>query len=263
MDERGERLREAFQFEAADLPANRAGRLSARQAALLRAGRTGMRISLAVFAVVMCGTVGVLAVSMWPEHAGGGPGGREGWIGLGAVIAVGLVAIGIGIGTSRGHLAAARSRRIGVARGPAAVVSAGPDGYRVRIGPTELRVAGEAQLAAFAPAAEYRVYYLPGPVAFVLSAEVVGAEAGGVAAAAPAGAAPGRSDPRVATIRRGSVVVVLLGGLALGIPLVVLATAGLPEGARWLVALGLLAVAIGFAGFALRWLPPRSQSPSE
>jgi hypothetical protein len=171
MSERGERLREAFQFEAGDLAANRAGRLSERQAVLLRAGRTGMRISLAVFAVVMGGTVGILAFSMWPEHAGGGPGAREGWIGLGAVIAVALVVIGVGIGLSRGHMAAARSRRIGVTRCPAAVVSAGPDGYRVRIGPTELRVAGEAQLAAFEPAAAYRVYYLPGPVAFVLSAE--------------------------------------------------------------------------------------------
>jgi hypothetical protein len=258
MDERGERLREAFQFEPADLPANRGGRLSERQAALLRAGRTGMRISLAVFAVVMCGTVGILAFSMWPERAGGGPGAREGWIGLGAVIAAAVVAIGMGIGLSRGHMAAARSRRIGVARGPAAVVSAGPDGYRVRIGPTELRVASEAQLAAFEPATVYRVYYLAGPVPFVLSAEVAGAEAGGVADAAPARAAPGRPDARVATIRRGYVVVILLGALALGIPLVVLATAGLPEGGRWLVALGLLAVAAGFAGFALWWLPPRS-----
>ena len=53
-------LREAFQSEGADLVANRAGRLSARQAMLLRAGRAGMLLSFAVFAAVMLGSVGLV-----------------------------------------------------------------------------------------------------------------------------------------------------------------------------------------------------------
>jgi hypothetical protein len=56
-------LRDAFRFEAADLAANRAGRLSPRQTALLHAGRRGMQRSLAVFVAVMLGSVGLVASS--------------------------------------------------------------------------------------------------------------------------------------------------------------------------------------------------------
>ena len=52
-------LRHAFRFDAADFAANRAGRVSRRQDALLRAGRRGMQLSLAVFAAVMVGSTGL------------------------------------------------------------------------------------------------------------------------------------------------------------------------------------------------------------
>jgi len=41
-------LPDAFQYEAADLAANRVGRLSPRQTARLHAGRIGMQLSLVV-----------------------------------------------------------------------------------------------------------------------------------------------------------------------------------------------------------------------
>jgi hypothetical protein len=254
-DPSSERLQEAFGFEAADLPANRAGRLSPRQEALLRAGRSGMRLALAVFVAVMCGTVGLVAFTMWPARSGGEPASREAWIGLGAVVAAVAGAIGLGAWQSRGFMAAARSRRILVAAGPAAVVSA-RGRYRVRIGPTELRVASATQLDALEPGAAYRVHYLAGPVALVLSAEPAGAAAMPAAAAAVGAVPSSLAAAQLETARRGSVIVVLVGVLALGLPVAIFATAGLGEGPRWLVALGLLAVAIGFGGFALWWLLP-------
>ena len=54
-------LRQALRFETADLAANREGRLSPRQTALLGAGRAGMWLSLGVFAAVMLGSVGLVA----------------------------------------------------------------------------------------------------------------------------------------------------------------------------------------------------------
>jgi hypothetical protein len=51
ISDRDRALRRAFRFDAADLAANRAGRVSPRQDALLRAGRLGMQLSLAMFAI--------------------------------------------------------------------------------------------------------------------------------------------------------------------------------------------------------------------
>jgi hypothetical protein len=84
-------LRETFQFEAGDLVANRAGRLSPRQATLLRASRAGMWLSLGVFTAVMLGAVGLIAVfNRSPDGRGGWPGGLGvAMLAAGAVIAVG------------------------------------------------------------------------------------------------------------------------------------------------------------------------------
>jgi hypothetical protein len=150
-------------------------------------------------------------------------------------------------------MAAARSRQIRVAAGPAEVV---PDG--LRIGSTRLRLAGEEQLGAFTPGAEYRVYYLAGPAPIVLSAEAAGAGA----ASDTEEAAPSGADRHLAVIRRGYVVVVLIGVLALVVPIAGIAAGRLSPGLQALVWIALLAVAIGFACFAVRWLgsgghPPR------
>jgi hypothetical protein len=251
-------LRQAFRFEAADLAANRAGVLSPRQAALLRAGRTGMLLSLAVFAVVMVGTVGLVVFFNWRLDA---PGGWTSGVGV-AAVAAGIV-IAIGYLLSRGHLAAARSRQISVARGSAEVLSDAADDCRIRIGPTPLCLAGLALLEAFRPGPEYRVYYLAGPVALVLSAETLSArdaDAGerAVAAAADADelATAGR---QVAVVRRGYVVVILLGVLALGIPVAGALAGSLPPGLRVVAWIVLLSVGIGFAWLALAWLWPRER----
>lgn len=248
-------LRDAFQFEGADLVANRAGRLSTRQAALLRAGRTGMRLSLAVFAVVMLGSVGLVALFNWRLDTPGG------WSsGLGVAAALAAVLIALGYVQSRGHLAATRARQVRVAHGPAEVLSDADGDYRIRIGATPLRLPSAAHLEAFQPGTEYRVYHLAGPVPIVLAAET--SWGGG---AAPSDVALADEDPGTATadqrtvFRRGYLVVTLLGVLALAIPVAGALVGDLPPGFRPVAWIGLLGIAIGFAWLALAWLRPRNR----
>ena len=257
MTARGEdrALRQTFRFEAADLRANRAGILSPGQAALLRAGRAGMLLSLAVFSVVMLGSVGLVVFFNWRLAAPGG------WTtGLGVPVAVAVIVIVIGWLLSRGHLATARSRQLSVARGPAEVLSDAADDCRVRIGATPLRLASPAQLEAFRPGAEYRVYYLAGPVPVVLSAETLpaaGTERADEEGAAANAAEAATAGEQIALVRRGYVVVVLLGILALGIPVTAALIGGLPRGLQPVAWIGLGAVASGFAWLARAWLRPR------
>jgi hypothetical protein len=240
-------LREAFRFEASDLVANRAGRLSARQVALLRAGRTGMWLSLGVFALVMLGTVGFVA---FMDRRLETPGSTLSGTGVAAAVAAAVVAVGYLL--SRGHIRAARGQRLSAAHGRAEIVSGIEDDCRIRIGATELRLPGAEQLDAFQPGAEYSVYYLAGPVSIVLSAESLASEADTGAETAERTTA----GEQVAIVRRGYVVVVLLGVLALGIPLAGVMVGDLPPRLRALAWVTLFAVAIGFVWLAVAWLDP-------
>ena len=248
-------LREAFQFEGADLVANRAGRLSPRQTALLRAGRIGMQLSLAVFAVVMLGSVGLVVFFNLRLDTPGG------WSsGLWVPAAVAAVVIAGGYLLSRGHLSAARSQQVRVAHGAVEVVSNAADDCRIRIGATPLRLASTAHLEAFQAGIEYRVYYLPGPRTIVLSAEAPWGEG-----AAPPDAIATEDAPvtttadQLAVFRRAYLIVALLGVLALGIPVAGVMVGSLPPGLRPVAWIGLLAVTIGFVRLALAWLRPRDR----
>jgi hypothetical protein len=245
-------LRKVFRFEAADLAANRAGRLSPRQASLLHAGRMGMQLSLAVFVTVMLGSVGLVAFFNWRLHTTPGN-----WRGVGVAAAGALVVIVVGFVLSRRHVRAARSRQLSVARGPVEILSDASEDCRVRIGGTPLRLPGVAALQAFQPGGEYRVYYLAGPVAIVLSGEAL---AGGTAARELGADAEANAAERVAAseqlvvVRRGYLIVVLLGVLALGIPLAGVLVGELPARLRPIAWIGLLAVTGGFVWLALAWL---------
>jgi hypothetical protein len=245
-------LRQAFLFETADLSANREGRLSPRQTALLGAGRVGMRLALGVFTAVMLGSVGLVAFFNWRLH---GPGGWDSGVGVAAILS--LVVVVIGYLSSQRYLSAAGAAQIKVARGPVEVLSESEQDCRVRIGGTPLRLSGVDAVEAFQPGTEYRVYYIVGPVAMVLSGEAlsergapekVGAETDDEAsehAAAPT---------QIGVARRGYVIVVLLGVLALGIPVAGSLVGDLPPRLRPLAWIGLLVIAIGFAWLAISWL---------
>jgi hypothetical protein len=266
MDDPNRQLMSVFQFQPADLHANRSGRLSRQQEAVLRASSTGMRLGMAVFAIVMLGSVAVVVVPMASTGAsaegGAVAGGREMLISLAILGAVALLAIGIGFLLSRGYMAAARTRRISLAEGRAEVMSADSrrNNIRIKIGATALRLATKEQLLAFQPEVEYRVFYIAGPVALILSAEVAGGEAIAQDAQAPAEPETGEQiaqDSQVQVIRRGYLIVVLIGVLALAIPVVGILASSLPGALRGLVWLGLLILAIGFVPLALWWISPR------
>jgi hypothetical protein len=251
-------LRRSFRFEAADLVANREGRLSPRQSALVRAGRTGMWLSLAVFTAVMLGSVGMVAFFNWRLDTPGGWGRGDG-------AAVAVVVIAIGYAVSRQYLSAARSPRLSVVRGLVAVLSDTENDCRVRIGGTTLRLPEAAALDAFCEGTEYRLYYLAAPVAIVLSGEALSSAAAPSSAIRDARLGAGDEPvaiPDVALAKRGYAIVVLLGILALGIPVAGVFVGDLPPRLRPLAWIGLLGVAIGFVWLALSALAPRGRRRS-
>lgn len=243
-------LRQAFRFEAADLALNREGRMSPRQTALLQAGRAGMWLSLGVFVAVMLGAVGFVA---FQDARLGTPGG--GGRGTLAVIAgVAVAAIAIGYLASRKHLSAAGSRRLHVSEGTVEVVSEREGDCRVRIGGTALRLSGPDALEAFSPGEAYRVYYLAGPVALVLSGETLSGPAskeGREAAARTDAAERETAAAQISVVRQGYVIVVLIGVLALAIPFAGAYVGDLPARLRPMAWLALLAITVGFAWFAI------------
>jgi hypothetical protein len=250
-------LREGFRFEAADLAANREGRLSPRQTVLLRAGRAGMWLSLGVFTAVMLGSVGLVAFFNWRLDT---PGGWGSGVGVAAAIAAAVVAIGYF--ASRGHMSTTRSGRLSVARGPAEILAETEADCRIRIGGTVLRLPGVDSVEAFQPGAEYRVYYLAGQVALVLSGEALsdgGARPGAVADAGADSREHTAASAQIVVVRRGYLVVVLLGLLALGIPVAGSLVGDLPPRLRPVAWIGLLVVAVGFAWLAISWLTSRTR----
>jgi hypothetical protein len=246
-------LRHAFRFDAADLAANRAGRVSPRQDALLGAGRRGMQLSLVVFAAVMVGSAGLVVFFDESLRTPGGQGGV--WI----AAAVALVAIVVGLVQSRRHLAAAGARQVLAAQGPAEILSDTPRDCGIRVGGTSLRLPSVAALEAFEPGHAYRVYYVAGPVALVLSAESLsGRPSRGERDTDDEAEAEEREAARaqIGIVRRGYVVVGLIGFLALGIPLAGFSVRDLPARLRPVAWAGLLAVAVGFVWLAVGWLDP-------
>jgi len=251
--DRDRALREAFRFDASDLAANRAGRISPRQDALLGAGRRGMLLSLAVFAAVMVGSVGLVAFFDRQLQT---PGGQSG---IAVAAGLALVVIVAGYLQSRRYLSAAGSRSLRAAQGPAEVVADSENDCRMRFGRASLRLPGAAAVEAFEPGQEYRVYYLAGPVAHVLSAESLsrGTSSRGPAAETATDAAEHETaSAQIGIVRRGYVIVVLIGLLALGIPLAGFFVRDLPGRLRPFAWIGLLAAAVGFVWFAISWLDP-------
>jgi hypothetical protein len=118
-----------------------------------------------------------------------------------------------------------------------------------------LRLSSVEQLEAFRAGTEYRVYYLAGPVPIVLSAERAWDHSetpdpvAQVAEGADAGAELG-------VFRRGYAIVILLGVLALGIPLAGILVGDLSPGLRPLAWVTLFAIAIGFVWLSVAWLDP-------
>ena len=232
-----ERLEETFRFDASDLDANRSGRFSARQDERMRAARFASRIALAVFAAATLGSLLFVVRSMPSEHVAI------------PVVAV-LTAVGIGFAASRSSLAALGSRRVAVAEGLAEADAGG----RLRLGGKTLALATPAFLDAFEPGAAYRVFYVDGPRAIVLSAEALDerAEPGPL----PVPGDPLR-DPIVVLARRALWIPVGIVAISAQMVAVILLTRELAPGPRVAVFLAMVAEGVAFALLTVRWLRRR------
>ena len=213
-----------------------------------------MQLSLGVFVAVMLGSVGLVAFFSGRLHP---PGGALSGVGVAAGVALAVVLVGYFL--SRPYLSAVRSSRLSVARGPVEIVSDALDDCRVRIGGTELRLPDTDALPAFQPGVEYRVYYLAGPVAHMLSGEAL---SGGGISREPGpdreadAAERAAASAQIGLVRRAYLIVILLGILALGIPLAGVLVGDLPARLRPVAWIGLFAVAVGFVWLALAWFTP-------
>jgi hypothetical protein len=225
-------LEAAFAFAAADREANRQGRLTKVQEARLRSASGGARLGLAVFALATLGSVGAVLL---PGLSDGLPHASPG---AGIAALAGVLAVAVGIAVSLPYLGALRGRRIAVAEGTA---QAGRREDAVRIGATELRLPSQEQRDAFLPGEPYRVFYLPGPVPLVLSAETLGAPSGRRAAAESPAQEEARAaaDPALRLARRARWLVVGIGVFVLqALALVVAAPALAPR--EWSTLLAVL-----------------------
>jgi hypothetical protein len=162
--------------------------------------------------------------------------------GLAAAALAAAVVLAVGYFASRDSLAALRGQKLAVAEG--AAEPAGTD--RLRIGRFLLRVAAPELLEAFDPGAAYRVFYLPGPRALVLSAEPLGASPSVVSESASPAAALA-ADPVLRRVRRARGIVLALAALAVLTPLAGWAAAHLAPGPRALAVLALTAGGLAFA----------------
>jgi hypothetical protein len=240
-------LQAAFAFDAADREANRQGRLTKVQEARLRSATAGARLGLAVFALATLASVGAVLLTGLAESP------RLGSSGAGFAALAGLLAVAVGIAVSLPYLGALRGRRLAVAEGTA---QPGPGADAVRIGSSELRLTSHEQRDVFLVGEPYRVFYLPGPVPLVLSAEALGgAPARRAAAESPAEEdARAAADPALRLARRARWLVVGIGAFVLQVLALALAAPGLVGRERtWIVA-ALFAEGVGFLVLALGWL---------
>jgi hypothetical protein len=252
MDKRNQRLRETFLFYSSDLLANRRGQLSARQQARQRAAGASVRLASAIFILVMLGTLGIIGYGLMKSTAVSGPADTLPTLLLAAGV-IGMVIL-VGVITSARYTTSTRGKQIGVAVGLAQAGKARPDqaNFPLKIGKTSLRLTTEEHLAAFQAGVEYRVYYLPGVVPVILSAEVVGSEAEAEALAQSEAAFSPGQDPGLQLHRRARPILYVLGLLVLGIPLVGFAVSDWPAVSRWAAMAVLFVIGLAFVFWSLR-----------
>jgi hypothetical protein len=112
---------------------------------------------------------------------------------------------------------------------------------------------------ALREAFRFDFYYLAGPVPHVLSVESLSREmpSGGPTDEIELdGTEREVASALIGIVRRGYVIVVLIGLLVLGIPLAGFFVRDVPERLRPLAWVGLIALAVGFVWFAVNWLDP-------
>lgn len=252
MNALNQRLRETFLFYSRDLLSNRAGQLSARQKARHQAAGLSLRMGMTIFVLVMVGTLGVVAFASLQSGTAQSLTDPEMLTTLGIAGGVfGLIILLSFLFSGRTYLKAARETKVKVAEGEAQVGKVKEDAahFEIKLGKTRIRLLTLEQLEAFEIGTAYRVYYLPGPIPTILSGEVIGTE--DEAHRFLEAELPLEKDEVLAAHRRTRPIGVVLGVLAVGIPLALFAAASLPGVLRLIVFLLVLAASIGFIFWAL------------
>lgn len=161
-------------FQPEELMLNRAGRVSARQLAVLRRARRWGSMWLVFVGLVVLAFVGVIVLVLLPQldsrPAGDGPA-QTTPIVMGVIAFVVLLML-LSILRTRHSLSRFASGAIHVTSGPAhgrvrrlggnLEDAAGSVRYELTIGPTTFFVRGPGALAAFIDGAPYRAYYAAG-----------------------------------------------------------------------------------------------------
>ncbi|WKZ34326.1 MAG: hypothetical protein QY332_11955 [Anaerolineales bacterium] len=245
-------LRDTFHFSSHDLLANRAGKLSERQQARQSALGTSLKVGIAFFVVVMLGSLGVFFIISSASGANAGASSFDTMVTTGVLIGVFALVLVVSLFASQKHLAAARGRQIQKAEGEAAhgKIRADSANFEIKIGRTKIRLITQGQLDSFRVGESYRLYFLPGPMPVILSAEVIGTEAEADSYIEPAN--PIEDDLVIQQQQRSRRVVGVLAVLTLGFPLAMLAASALPESLRCVVWFALLGIGFGFVFWALR-----------
>ncbi len=248
-----QQLRDAFMFQASDLRVNRSGQLSNRQQVLLRAARSNTNLAMAMFVLVMAGTGGFIAFTT-AQPTGDTSGSQSGNALTSALITVVAIVVVIVIGylISRKYMTTLSKRQISVAKGKASIASNAENNYHVKIGSTKLRIPSSGQLAAFQPAAEYRVYYIAGPVPIILSGEsiVEGVDQDEIALEM-AEEGPIQQDPVMKLAKGGRTVLLVLVFMIVQVTAAGLLIGNVQGALRWVLIGALIVEAVGFAAYAL------------
>jgi hypothetical protein len=245
-------LRETFQFSGRDLLANRAGRLSPRQEARQQSLGTSLKVGIAFFLVVMLGSPGLFAFFSSSTGSFVGfdhPDTQVTFSILAVVVGVILVA---SVFSWRKQYTAAKSGQVQKAEGEMSLGKIKPNSanFEIKIGRSKIRLLTEEQLQAFQAGIAYRVFYIPGPIPKILSAEVIGTE--DEAAVLVEHEPPLEADQELQSQKRARLTVAILGVLTLCFPLVMFVASDLPGFQFLLVFVALFVVGMLFVAWALR-----------
>jgi hypothetical protein len=245
-------LRETFLFTGRDLLANRAGRLSPRQQARQQSLGTSLKVGIAFFLVVMLGSLGFFAFASYGSGSFVGFDHPDTQVTLSILALVVGVIIVASIFSWRKQMAAAQSGQVQKAEGEAQPGKIRPNSanYELKIGRTKIRLLTEEQLRAFQSGTAYRVYYVPGPIPKILSAEVIGTE--DEAAILTENEPPLEADSELQSQKRARLSVAILAVLSLCFPFVMFVASDLPGFWFLLVFFALFAVGMVFVFWALR-----------
>jgi hypothetical protein len=245
-------LRETFLFSGRDLLANRAGRLSPRQEARQQSLGSSLKVGIAFFLVVMLGSLVLFAFFSTSTGSFIGFDHPDTQVTLSILAVVVGVILVASIFSWRKQYAAAKSGLLQKAEGEVSLGKIKPNSasFEIKVGRAKIRLLTEEQLQAFQVGTAYRVYYIPGPIPKILSAEVIGTE--DEAARLVENEPPLEADPELKSQKRARFSVAILAVLSLCFPFVMFIASGLPGFWFLLVFVVLFAVGIAFVYWAMQ-----------